>query len=55
MNVEKLQEVMLQSTFLIEASLFSQAGIENKRIEKLRGIQEVLEQNICEMLKKDVT
>lgn len=46
LNVEQLQKVMMQSVFIIEGSLFSQASMEHGRIQQLRTLISDIEKNI---------
>lgn len=46
MDTEKLQELMMKSVFVIEASLFSQASQEHGRIATLRELIAKIERNI---------
>lgn len=46
LDTEKLSKVMMQSIYVIEASLFSQASEENSRIADLRGYIKNLEDSL---------
>ena len=46
LNVDKLQEVMLKSIYMLEAALFSQAATEHERIASLRDKLNTIEEDL---------
>ena len=46
LDIEKLQEVMLKSVFIIEGSLFSQASMEHGRIQQVRKLLSEIEDSV---------